>query len=181
VHGLVDSGCVDRVVITGPQSVHTECAKVIAEVGDSRVVFVPGGAGRTESARRALRAVEPRARDIVLVHEPTRPFTPAESIRAVVAALRSGAPAAVPVEPVTDTVKVVDSYGDVRRTTDRETLRRAQSPRGFTAEFLRSVDLAEALEFVGVSVRAVPGHPSGARVDTPFERAVAEALLEERQ
>ncbi len=115
------------------------------------------------------------------MHEPTRPFTPAESICAVVEAVRGGAPAAVPVEPVTDTVKVVDTRGDVRRTTDRERLRRAQSPRGFTAEFLRRVDLADALNLTGVSVRAVPGHPSGARVDTPFERTVAEALLEGRQ
>lgn len=115
------------------------------------------------------------------MHEPTRPFTPAESIRAVVAALRSGAPAAVPVEPVTDTVKVVGADGVITRTTDRESLRRAQSPRGFAADFLSRTDLAKALGFVGVSVRTVPGHPNGIRVSTAFERTVAEALLEGRE
>lgn len=126
-------------------------------------------------------AAAPAAHDIVLVHEPTRPFTPEANIRAVVDAVRSGAPAAVPVEPVTDTVKVIDSRGEVLRTSDRESLRRAQSPRGFTAEFLRTVDLADALSLAGVRARVVPGHPKGLRVHTPFERTVAEALLEERE
>ncbi|MEY7973770.1 2-C-methyl-D-erythritol 4-phosphate cytidylyltransferase [Saccharomonospora xinjiangensis] len=181
VLGIVRSGCVDRVVVAGPQATRAEYADAVAAAGDRRIVLVPGGGDRIESARKALLAAAPAAHDIVLVHEPARPFTPEANIRAVVDAVRSGAPAVVPVEPVTDTVKVVDSRGEVLRTSDRENLRRAQSPRGFTAAFLRTVDLADALSLAGVRARAVPGHPNGLRVHTPFERTVAEALLEERE
>ncbi|WP_374058965.1 2-C-methyl-D-erythritol 4-phosphate cytidylyltransferase [Saccharomonospora sp. NB11] len=181
VRGIVSADRSDHIVVAGPTSDHREYADALAAVGGSRVDLVPGAGDRIESTRLALLAAEPTAKDVVLVHDATRPFTPVESITAVVDAIRAGAPAAVPVEPVTDTVKVVDSSGVVRRTSDRDHLRRAQSPRGFVADVLDRTDLVKALDFVGVSVRAVAGHPNGMRVDTTFDRTVAEALLEGRE
>nr|WP_232286259.1 2-C-methyl-D-erythritol 4-phosphate cytidylyltransferase [Saccharomonospora azurea] len=181
MRGIVSADCVDHVVVAGPPPCHGGYADALAAVGDPRVVLVSGAGDRIESARLALRAAKPATQDVVLVHDATRPFTPAESIRGVVDAVRAGAPVAVPVEPVTDTVKVVGADGVITRTTDRESLRRAQSPRGFAADFLSRTDLAKALGFVGVSVRTVSGHPNGIRVSTAFERTVAEALLEGRE
>ncbi|WP_363321346.1 2-C-methyl-D-erythritol 4-phosphate cytidylyltransferase [Saccharomonospora sp.] len=176
VRGLTRSGCVDRVVVAGPHETHVACAAALDAVDDHRVDLVPGGRDHQESTRRAVHAAT-ESGDIVLVHDPTRAFTPPETVRAVVEAVRDGAVAAVPVEPVTDTVKVVDTTGDVRCTSDRDLLRRAQSPRGFTADFLRHADIADALALVNLDVRTVPGHPHGMRVSTAFERTVAEAVF----
>ncbi|MGI5994283.1 MAG: IspD/TarI family cytidylyltransferase [Saccharomonospora viridis] len=179
VRRLIDSGHVDRVVVAGPHATRSACATALRGFDDERVSLVPGGQDHQESVRCAVHSTAAASGDVVLVHEPTRPFTPPETIGAVVAAVRDGATAAVPVEPMTDTVKVVDTTGVVRRTSDRDRLRRTQSPRGFTAEFLRRADITKALAFVDLAVRTVPGHPHGMRVSTAFERTVAESLFVE--
>jgi 2-C-methyl-D-erythritol 4-phosphate cytidylyltransferase len=70
------------------------------------VTVVAGGAERQESVALALAAVPPDI-DIVLVHDAARALTPPELIESVAAAVRSGAPAAIPVLPVVDTIKEV--------------------------------------------------------------------------
>ena len=67
----------------------------------------PGGGTRQESVRLGL-AVLPEDVDIVLVHDAARPLVPVETVDAVVAAVRGGAPAVVPALPLADTVKQVD-------------------------------------------------------------------------
>ena len=63
-----------------------------------------GGATRQASVRAGLEALSSRSPDIVLVHDAARPFASADLIaRAIAAAEKTGA--AIPVLPVTDTVK----------------------------------------------------------------------------
>src|SRR5262245_60199609 len=63
-----------------------------------------GGATRQASVLAGLEALSSRSPDIVLVHDAARPFASADLIaRAIAAAETTGA--AIPVLPVTDTVK----------------------------------------------------------------------------
>ena len=89
-----------------------------------------GGATRQASVRAGLEALSPRSPDIVLVHDAARPFASADLIaRAIAAAEKTGA--AIPVLPVTDTVKRVDADGTVDETLDRGPLRLVQTPQAF--------------------------------------------------
>lgn len=63
-----------------------------------------GGASRSASVRAGLAAV-PAAAEIVVVHDAARPLAGGELFERVVAAVRDGAAAAVPVLAITDTVK----------------------------------------------------------------------------
>ncbi|MBK1785243.1 IspD/TarI family cytidylyltransferase [Prauserella cavernicola] len=173
VRGLLHSECVDRVIVAGPPQNTTVYSAALESVADTRVRVVAGGAGRSESVRSALAAHSVRPSDIVLVHDPARPFTPAATIRAVIESVRSGAPSAVPVELVTDTIKLVDSDDVIRGTRDRSTLRSTQSPQAFRAEVLRDT----GLDPLGEQVHTVAGHPHAMRIATSFDLAVAEALL----
>src|SRR5699024_3374598 len=83
----------------------------------------------------AALAVVPNA-DRVLVHDAARCLTPTGVFHRVVSALDEGANAAVPVLPVTDTVKTATDHGTVVGDLDRSTLRRVQTPQGFTREVL---------------------------------------------
>jgi 2-C-methyl-D-erythritol 4-phosphate cytidylyltransferase len=183
VRGLLESGCVRRVVVAAPQSTMDEMVAVIAAAGLDALV-VPGGADRTESVRLAL-AAAPES-DITLVHDAARAFTPPDVVRAVVAAVAAGAPAVVPVLPVADTVKRVDPDGLVVATPSRVHLRVVQTPQGFRTDVLRAAhDAAEGgatddaglVERLGIAVHTVPGHPAAMKITTPFDRAVAEAVL----
>jgi 2-C-methyl-D-erythritol 4-phosphate cytidylyltransferase len=184
VRGLYASGYVDRVVVAAPLS-DVDTATAALESAGLKAVVVPGGPNRTQSVRLALHvAGDP---DIVLVHDAARAFTPVEVIRAVVAAVAVGAPAVVPVLPVADTLKRVDAAGVVVDTPNRAELRIVQTPQGFAAAVLRraydaypddaTTDDAGLVERLGIPVGTVPGHPHAIKITTPFDLAIAEAIL----
>jgi 2-C-methyl-D-erythritol 4-phosphate cytidylyltransferase len=182
VRGLLSAGCVDRVVVAAPDS---ELNTVVDLVSGLGVTVVAGGPSRTASVRLAL--AEAADAHIVLVHDAARAFTPAEVIRAVVTAVAAGAPAVIPVLPVADTIKRVDSAGTVVDTPDRADLRIVQTPQGFDAATLRraytafpddvATDDAGLVERLGVKVSTVPGHAHAMKITTPHDLAVAEAVF----
>ncbi|GAA0510734.1 2-C-methyl-D-erythritol 4-phosphate cytidylyltransferase [Saccharopolyspora subtropica] len=186
VRGLLASGRVQHVVVAAPPDQVEVVAAELAELPSAHVV--PGGAERTDSVRRALDAaaqVAPDAR-VVLVHDAARAFTPASVIQDVVDAVEQGAPAVVPVLPVTDTIKQVDDAGDVVSTVDRARLRAVQTPQGFAIDVLRdayaaagdiTTDDAGLVERLGGEVRTVPGHPHALKITTAFDLAIAESVL----
>jgi 2-C-methyl-D-erythritol 4-phosphate cytidylyltransferase len=149
------AGGVDEVVVAVPE---TERAAFAAALGGD-VVLVPGGPTRTASVRAALAAVTDA--DVVLVHDAARPLTPPDVVARVLAALAAGAPAVVPVLPVADTVVVVEGE-EITEAVPRATLRRVQTPQGFTRAAL--VDAYAALEDAAeltddAAVVRAAGHP----------------------
>jgi 2-C-methyl-D-erythritol 4-phosphate cytidylyltransferase len=185
VRGLLDAGCVRHVVVAAPPD---HLAPMSAALSDFEpVTVVPGGADRTASVRLALHAALARVPDagIVLVHDAARAFTPPALVRSVVDAVAAGAPAVVPVLPVTDTVKRVDDAGVVVDTPSRTHLRAVQTPQGFAVDVLRrayaaadvATDDAGLVERIGVPVHTVPGDVAAMKITTPFDLAVAEAVL----
>ncbi|MBE9374116.1 2-C-methyl-D-erythritol 4-phosphate cytidylyltransferase [Saccharopolyspora sp. HNM0983] len=185
--GLLASGRVQHVVIAAPSDQLDEVAAALHPLGAAHVIA--GGAERTDSVRLALDEagrVAPDA-DAVLVHDAARAFTPPETIRAVVDEVRRGAPAVVPVLPVSDTIKQLDASGRVESTVDRSRLRAVQTPQGFALDVLRrahdaadgdgATDDAGLVERLGVEVRTVPGHAHALKITTAFDLAIAESVL----
>lgn len=187
VRGLLDSGRVEHVVVAAPADQVQVVEEELVALGAS-VRVVPGGADRTDSVRRALaeaKRVVPDA-TVVLVHDAARAFTPASVIRDVVEAVADGAPAVIPVLPVSDTIKEVGGSGAVSATVDRSRLRAVQTPQGFAVDVLReayaaaddaATDDAGLVERLGRPVTTVPGHTSALKITTAFDLAVAEAVL----
>ncbi|WP_431780968.1 2-C-methyl-D-erythritol 4-phosphate cytidylyltransferase [Streptomyces chumphonensis] len=161
------------------------------------VVVVPGGVTRQDSVRLGL-AVLPEEIEVVLVHDAARPLVPAETVDAVIAAVRAGAPAVVPAVPLTDTVKQVDPRGDgtpepVTGTPERALLRAVQTPQGFERALLTeahaagpaegegATDDAGLVERLGRPVVVVPGHEEAFKVTRPLDLLLAEAVLTRRR
>lgn len=175
VRGLLDSGYVDLVVVATPAWRVVMSADALRPLAEPRVRIVAD-----ESVPQALAALAPSASDIFLVHDAFRAFTPPEVIRAVVDAVRAGARAVVPVLPMADTVKLVDSGGVILGTQDRELLRTAQTPLGFTTDALLTAVASgetDLLAASGEQVHTVEGHPNAMRITTPFELTLAEAAV----
>lgn len=184
VRGLYASGRIDRVVVAAPLSHIDTMVAALARAGIEALV-VPGGPSRTESVRLTLDAAGDPS--IVLVHDAARAFTPADVIRAVVAAVAAGSPAVVPVLPVADTLKRVDPAGMVLDTPNRADLRIVQTPQGFPIGVLRraydaypddtTTDDAGLVERLGIPVTTIAGHPHALKITTPFDLVIAEAVL----
>ncbi|MFN2494398.1 MAG: 2-C-methyl-D-erythritol 4-phosphate cytidylyltransferase [Pseudonocardiaceae bacterium] len=182
VRGLLEVGRVEQVVVAVGDD-YCERARAALHHAGERVQIVTGGVERSDSVRRALDAV-PDA-EVVLVHDAARCLTPPSVICAVVDAVLAGQRAVVPVLPVVDTIKQVDSEDRVRCTVDRSALRVVQTPQGFAADLLRrahqaadgpATDDAGLVERLGETVTTVPGHPFAFKITTPFDLLVAEAV-----
>jgi 2-C-methyl-D-erythritol 4-phosphate cytidylyltransferase/2-C-methyl-D-erythritol 2,4-cyclodiphosphate synthase len=138
---------------------------------------VAGGERRQDSVFNGLTAVPVTAR-FVLIHDAARPFVTPRVIQNVVDALIAGSQAALPMIPVTDTVKRVRA-GQVAETPAREELMAAQTPQGFVREVLAEAfararaegwqvtDDASLAERASVPVSVVPGSPDNVKITNP--------------
>ena len=185
VAALAAGGVSEVVVVVGDglQDVFAE-ALVDAPIPWRLVV---GGATRQESVARGIAALP--AGEIVLVHDAARPLVPAEVVRGVVEAVRSGAAAVIPVVPMSDTIRQVADAGSV--VVDRSGLRAVQTPQGFARDVLVTAHVAAAgkdyaddaavCEASGYEVVLVPGSREALKITEPYDLAVAEAIVAGRR
>jgi 2-C-methyl-D-erythritol 4-phosphate cytidylyltransferase len=185
VAALAAGGVTEVVVVVGDglQDVFAEA------LADAPIPWrlVVGGVTRQESVARGIAAL-PEG-EVVLVHDAARPLVPAEVVRGVVEAVRSGAPAVIPVVPMSDTIRQVGDAGSV--VVDRSGLRAVQTPQGFAREVLVSAHAAAAgsdytddaavCEASGYEVVLVPGSREALKITEPYDLAVAEAIVAGRR
>lgn len=146
-----------------------------------------GGPTRQASVRNGLAAMAQNNPDIVLVHDAARPFASAALIRRVIAGL-DNADAALPVQPVTSTLKRVEN-GAVVGTVSRAGLFAAETPQGFTYRAIadaheRAANLPEDFtddaaiaEWAGMKVKTVAGEAENIKLTTAEDIASADKRL----
>lgn len=178
---------IGSVVVVAPADA---VATVQASAG-SLALVVAGGASRQHSVDRGLAALAPDV-ELVLVHDAARPLVDQAVISAVVARLRLGEQAVIPVLPVADTIKQVDASGQVIATLDRAGLRAVQTPQGFSRAVLLAAhraaevrglaevtDDAGLLEALGIAVATIPGAQACFKITTPYDLRLAQAMAAE--
>lgn len=190
VKALAACPVVDVVVVAAPSDYREDVGSLLQPQEFSAEVFVvAGGESRSESVARALIAL-PDDVDVVLVHDAARPLVPPEVISNVVAAVRDGHAAVVPVVPLVDTIRTVSGDASLGSTVSRDSLRAVQTPQGFTRDVLQRAhaevdapvtDDAGMMERLGIAVHAVDGHEDAFKVTRPLDVVLAEALIEHRR
>lgn len=150
---------------------------------------VSGGTNRAKSVFAALKKL-PGDTDIVLIHDGVRPFVSKELIKAVAESAKAHG-AAVAGTVLTDTLKEVDSYGQVVSTPDRQRFWRVQTPQGFTYKLIMQAyaqgekdgildhvtDDSTLVERLGVPVRMVMGGSDNIKITTREDLVLGELLL----
>lgn len=149
---------------------------------------VNGGDTRFASSRNGLMAIPADAQGLVGIHDGVRPFVSAEVIRRCYdAALSHGA--AIPVMPVTDTLRLVSPDGGGHNVL-RSDYRVVQTPQVFDISLARRAfdrpysesftDDASVVEAAGHRVTMVEGNRENIKLTTPFDLKIAESLLNAR-
>ncbi len=127
---------------------------------------------------------------LVLVHDGARPLVTPPLLERVARRAASES-AAIPLVPVTDTLKEVEA-GSVRGTPDRRRFRLAQTPQGFWTDLLRfayeraradgvlASDDAALVERLGHRVATVEGDEENLKLTTPLDLVIAEAIIRRR-
>jgi 2-C-methyl-D-erythritol 4-phosphate cytidylyltransferase len=157
-------------------------ARALVDPSPKLLGVVEGGRTRQESVRAALGAVPPRY-DAIVCHDVARPLASPKLFSAVLAPL-DRADGAIPVIPVSDTVKRVRAELVVA-TVDRHDLALAQTPQAFRRAALErghrkaghATDDAALVEAADLRVAVVPGEPTNVKITVPSDLRVAEALL----
>lgn len=182
---LAMSTVADVLIIAAPADGLDEAGLQLAQV-DAEIHIVAGGEHRQESVANALRMV-PEDVSIILVHDAARPLVPIEVTQNVVAAIRNGAKAAIPVLPLVDTIKRVNNNGIAIETVDRNQLRRVQTPQGFDRVTLDlayqnpevvATDDAGLMDALGIAVLTVAGDERSLKITTMADVQHALSLLE---
>lgn len=171
--------------------IHSEQVERYAALGlaDERLLPpVIGGETRQASVLVGLTALSAKRPDLVLIQDAARPLVSSEVIGGVIEALK-GAEAALPVVPVTDTIKRSVDGRTVTATEDRKTLFAAQTPQGFRFPQILSAHLragrmpreftddAAIAEWAGLTVALTPGSTHNLKITHPEDFARAERLL----
>lgn len=144
-----------------------------------------GGDTRFASSRNGLLAIPADADGLVGIHDGVRPFVSEEVINRCYAAAREHG-AAIPVVPVTDTLRLVGADGgghNVRR----DSYRVVQTPQVFDIALARRAfdrpyspsftDDASVIEASGHGVAMVDGNRENIKITTPSDLIIAESLL----
>lgn len=145
---------------------------------------VDGGQTRFHSSQNGVAAVPDDATGVIGIHDGVRPFVSEETIaRCFEAARQFGA--ALPVLPVTDTLRCVTDDGGYN--VQRNDYRTVQTPQTFDAQLLKQAfkqpysdnftDDASVVEALGHKVTMVDGNRENIKLTTPFDLVVAEALI----
>lgn len=139
-------------------------------------VIVAGGERRQDSVRNGLRALSPC--DHVAIHDGARPFVSKELLLELVNQLKS-ASGVIPVLPIYETIKEVDSNGIVLKTHDRSKFVRVQTPQVFDFKIISKIhdDLKESdqeftddaamAEHFKIPVKTVSGESTNIKVTVP--------------
>lgn len=161
------------------------CDGVVAVLPADRLEpeTVAGAVTRSGSVRAGLAAV-PDTAEVVVVHDAARPLASRALFERVVAAVRAGADAAIPVVPVADTIKRIQGE-QVVETVDRKALVAVQTPQAFRADALRRAHKAEPeatddaglIEALGGTVVVVAGDPRNLKITSPDDLIVAAAFM----
>jgi 2-C-methyl-D-erythritol 4-phosphate cytidylyltransferase/2-C-methyl-D-erythritol 2,4-cyclodiphosphate synthase len=156
---------------------------------DAVCAVVAGGPRRQDSVAAGAAALADGPVDgVILVHDGARPLVSSALVDAVVAAAATHG-AAIPVMPVTDTLKRVEG-GRVAATVDRTGLVAAQTPQGVRRDVLAAAyaafppdgpetwtDEAALLEACRIPVHAIPGEAANLKVTLPDDLRLAETAL----
>ena len=145
-----------------------------------------GGDTRFQSSKNGLSLIDDDEEGVVGIHDGVRPFVAREVVDRCFEAAREDY-AAIPVMPVTDTLRYVDrGHG---HNVLRDFYRSVQTPQCFDIALAKQAfnqpyretftDDASVVESLGCQVTMVEGNRENIKLTTPFDLIVAEQLVKQ--
>ena len=175
-----------EIILVLPEEQQTHWKELCEEYGFTKPhTVVSGGSTRFESSRNGISIIPDDADGVVGIHDGVRPLVSAAVIDRCYESARENY-AAIPVMPLTDTLRFVGESGCGRNVL-RSDYVIVQTPqvfdialakRAFSLPYKESfTDDASVVEDLGCQVSVVEGSRENIKLTTPFDMKVAEAIL----
>jgi len=179
-----------EIILVLPKSQHEYWKQLCTEHNfNVSHTIINGGDTRFESSRNGLAAIPDEEIGVAGIHDGVRPFVSKEVIDNCFETARDDF-AAIPVLPVTDTIRYVDKQGGGKNVM-RSDYRVVQTPQVFDIQLLKQAynadyqesftDDASVVESLGCQATMVEGNRENIKITTPFDIIIAEALLKSQQ
>ena len=153
--------------------------------GGGSYLLADGGETRFHSVQNGLALIPDDTEGIVGVHDGVRPFPSIDVIRRCYETAREKK-AVIPVIPIVETVRHLQGGHSV--TVPRNEYLLVQTPQTFDIQLLKAAnrqayndgftDDASVVEAFGFDITLVEGNRENIKITTPFDIAIAEALLQ---
>ena len=162
-------------------------------VKNEKIHTVIGGKTRADSVYNAIQYLEnipAENEDYVLVHDAARPCLRFSDLELLISQLNDDEVGGVLAAPVSDTLKMSNAEGFIKKTLDREKIWRAFTPQMFRLKYLKKAmqhcinekititDEASAIEVQNLPVRLVKGQSDNIKVTYTEDLALAAAILQ---
>ena len=151
------------------------------------LILTTGGARRQDSVLRGLEKIQKSP--VVAIHDGARPcITQSILEQGLQKVGKTGA--AIPVIPVTDTVKRLNDIGRVETTLPRKNYKFSQTPQFFDVDLIRNAhrkiikdvtDDASMIEMIGGEVEVFDGDIENLKITTSNDLVIARNILEARK
>ena len=154
---------------------------------DEGLILTTGGTRRQDSVLRGLEKIQKSP--VVAIHDGARPcITQSILEQGLQKVGKTGA--AIPVIPVTDTVKRLNDIGRVETTLPRKNYKFSQTPQFFDLDLIRKAhrkiikdvtDDASMIEMIGGEVEVFDGDIENLKITTSNDLVIARNILEARK
>ena len=151
------------------------------------LILTTGGARRQDSVSRGLEKIQKAS--VVAIHDGARPcITQSILEQGLQKVGKTGA--AIPVIPITDTVKRLNDIGRVETTLPRKNYKFSQTPQFFDLALIRKAhrkiikdvtDDASMIEMIGGEVEVFDGDIENLKITTSNDLVIAQNILEARK
>ncbi|MQG74009.1 MAG: 2-C-methyl-D-erythritol 4-phosphate cytidylyltransferase [SAR202 cluster bacterium] len=151
------------------------------------LILTTGGARRQDSVLRGLEKIQKTP--VVAIHDGARPcITQSILEQGLEKVEKTGA--AIPVIPITDTVKRLNDIGRVETTLPRKNYKFSQTPQFFDLDLIRKAhrkiikdvtDDASMIEMIGGEVEVFDGDIENLKITTSNDLVIARNILEARK
>ena len=151
------------------------------------LILTTGGARRQDSVSRGLEKIQKAS--VVAIHDGARPcITQSILEQGLEKVEKTGA--AIPVIPITDTVKRLNDIGRVETTLPRKNYKFSQTPQFFDLDHIRKAhrkiikdvtDDASMIEMIGGEVEVFDGDIENLKITTSNDLVIAQNILEARK
>lgn len=176
-----------RIILVLPSAQHEYWQKLCEEYHFAEdYQLAVGGETRFHSVKNGLALVPDDAVGVVGVHDGVRPFPSVEMIARCYETARK-LHAVIPVTPVVETLRYMGGK-DGGENVMRSDYRLVQTPQTFDIQLLkraysqpytdRFTDDASVVESIGRQVATVDGNRENIKITTPFDLAVAKAIVD---
>lgn len=186
-----NSKYVSEIVIVGAAGDIPVIEELVHRYKFDKVLICIGGVQRQDSVRAGVQALSTTIRRVV-VHDGARPLLTSQEFHRFLEKTEEFSAAIMGI-PLKDTVKRVDTSGEVLETLPRERLRAVQTPQIFDRGILEEAhhqavstgyygtDDASLVEWIGYPVHMVEGSQENIKVTTPDDLWLAERILAMRE